>query len=167
MTSWFTTEKSVNEGRWNGTPASLHNLSYSFLCKDVLRSTYGHLQILEGWWKMQWVRLTCATMELGDSRHWVLPSLWYSLLLSMCRREKRCFPRLSEGLSSGSKSRTLWEDMCHVTYLRLGKSEVIVMPKITAGNEVEVGRACKIFTMPWGHWTLLWLDMPTLGSSKD
>jgi len=42
----------------------------------------------------------------------------------------------------------LWENTCHVTYLILGKSEVIVIPKITAASTVEVGWACKIFTIP-------------------
>lgn len=55
---------------------------------------------------------------------------------------------MSEVLNSARKNRTLWGNMWHVTYLTLGKSEVIVMPKITAANTVEVGRACKIFTMP-------------------
>lgn len=102
---------------------------------------------------------TCRLLASGIAN-------FMTLLLSMCRCTKRCFPRLSEVISSVRKSRTLWENMCHVTYLTLGKSEVIVMPKITAENAVEVGRACKILTMPWGHWTL-WLDMPTRRSSKD
>ena len=65
----------------------------------------------------------------------------------MCQCTKKYFPRLSEILSSVGKSKTLWENMCHVTYLILGKSEVIVMPKITAVSTVEVGWACKIFTI--------------------
>lgn len=39
------------------------------------------------------------------------------------------------------KSKMLWENMCHVTNLILGKSEVIVKPKITAASTVEAGLA--------------------------
>lgn len=166
MTLWFTMETSVNWGMlgWN----------ISLTPQFVL---YLHLQrcVEEHIWTpadprgsmKNAVSQTCDIVELADSWHWALPILWYSLLLSMSQCTKRCFPQWSEVISSVRKSRTLWENMCHVTYLTLGKSEVIVMPKIRAVNVVEVGRACKILTMPWGHWTLLWLHVPTLRSNQD
>lgn len=143
-------------------------LTPQFVLYLYLQRHFGeHLKILEGQCNLEWVRHTRAIVTCGDSRQWDLPISRYSLLSSMCQYTKKYFPWLSEIQSYVGKSKTLWENMCHVTYLTLGKSEVIVMLKITAASTVEVGWACKMFTIPWGPRTLLWLDMPTLRSSKD